>query len=161
MLLDRKVVRNLIRFRESNRTLVGIIAWLGFRCTTLTYEQAPRLAGKSSFTPRKLFRLAMDAIISFSYLPLRLSSYLGVLVSVVSFVYAVVLLSMKLLFGVGPTGWPSVMVAILFLGGVQLIMLGVLGEYVWRGLEESRNRPLYIVMDSIGTEDSLAPEGND
>ena len=97
----------------------------------------------------KLIKLAIDSYVSFSFAPIRFISYLGVIVSLIGFIYSLVLIFNKLFLGIGPTGWTSIMVVVLFLGGIQLITLGIIGEYVWRGVEESRSRPLYIIAEEI------------
>ena len=109
-----------------------------------------KVAGKETQKRvNKAFSLFVDTFVSFSYLPIRIISYLGIFISFAGFFYAIVLIVCKIFYGIGPTGWPSVMVIVLFLGGVQLITLGVLGEYIWRGVDESRRRPLYIIMEEI------------
>ena len=97
----------------------------------------------------KLLKLAIDSFVSFSFSPIRFISYLGIIVSLIGFIYSLSLIFDKLFLGIGPTGWTSIMVVVLFLGGIQLITLGIIGEYVWRGVEESRNRPLYLVSEKI------------
>ncbi len=151
-LLDKKVCRQWGRFRETNRMIIGMIAWMGFRHAVVRYEQTERHSGRSSFTFMKLVKLAIDSFVSFSFAPIRFISYMGIVVSLIGFLYAIFLIIGKIFFGTGPTGWTSIMVIVLILGGIQLITLGILGEYVWRGVEESRNRPLYIVSGIIGPE---------
>ena len=105
----------------------------------------------------KLVKLAIDSFVSFSFAPIRLISYMGIIISLIGFLYAAVLVFNKLFLGIGPTGWTSLMVIVLFLGGIQLIMIGILGEYIWRGVEESRDRPLYLVSEKI----NFKPEDDD
>jgi dolichol-phosphate mannosyltransferase len=153
-LLDRKVLRVLRQFRERNRQLGGILAWMGFRHIEIPYRQSKRYAGGSKWSFGDKIKLAIDSLISFSYIPIRLMIYLGLLASMSSFAYAILLIASKLVAKAEfPVGWPTVVASILFLGGVQLIMLGVLGEYLWRNLEEARQRPLYIVTETIGFAD--------
>jgi len=148
-LIDQDVAKLWGKFKETNRAVGGMLAWVGFKQTVIQYEQSERYSGKSSFNFMKLVKLALDTFVSFSYLPIRIISYLGIFISMAGFCYAIFLIINKLFYGIGPTGWPSVMVIILFLGGFQLITLGILGEYIWRGVEESRKRPLYIIMEKI------------
>jgi len=148
-LFDRKVCSQWHKFKETNRMIIGMAAWMGFRHTFITYRQNERNSGKSSFTFMKLVKLAIDSFVSFSFAPIRFISYLGIIVSLTGFLYSIVLTWNKLVNGVGPTGWTSIMVVVLFLGGIQLITLGVIGEYIWRGVEESRNRPLYLVSETV------------
>lgn len=148
-LLDKKVVREWTRFSENNRMIIGLIAWMGFRQTKVYYKQNERFAGKSSWGFMKLVKIAIDSFVSFSFTPIRFISYIGIVVSLIGFVYSLVLIINKIFFGIGPDGWTSIMVVILFLGGIQLITLGVIGEYIWRGVDESRRRPLYLVSERL------------
>jgi dolichol-phosphate mannosyltransferase len=102
----------------------------------------------------KLVKSAIDSFVSISYVPIRFISYLGLLISLIGFIYAIILMINKIFFNIGPEGWTSIMVIILFLGGIQLITLGVLGEYIWRGVDESRQRPLYLISEKINFEDT-------
>jgi dolichol-phosphate mannosyltransferase len=153
-LLDKKVVREWKKFGESNRMIIGLIAWMGFRQTKLFYKQNERYLGKSSWGFMKLVKIAIDSFVSFSFAPIRFISYIGLLISFLSFLYATILIFNKVFLGIGPTGWTTIMVVVLFLGGIQLITLGILGEYIWRGVDESRRRPLYLVSERINFEDS-------
>lgn len=157
-LIDRKVVRQWPKFKESNRMIIGMIVWMGFKSTAISYQQSARSHGKSSFTLRKLVKLAIDSFVSFSFAPIRFISYLGILISIVGFIYAFVLIYNKLFLNIGPTGWTSLMVAVLCLGGLQLTMLGILGEYIWRGVDEARSRPLYLISEKINLEGSEADD---
>lgn len=152
-LLDRRVVDQYCRFKERNRLGSLLLSWSGFRQTEVPYHRPPRRAGSSKWGFAKRIEAAVDAFVSFSYLPIRLVSYLGLLISLGSFGFGAYIVVQRLFFGVGGPGWPSVMAVGLFLGGVQLVVLGVLGEYIWRIAEEVRGRPLYIVMDSLGMEE--------
>ena len=151
-LLDQKVCMQWRKFKETNRMIIGMVAWMGFKHSCIYYKQNERNSGKSSFTFMKLIKLAIDSFVSFSFAPIRFISYLGVMVSLIGFIYSLVLIFNKLFLGIGPTGWTSIMVVVLFLGGIQLITLGIIGEYVWRGVEESRSRPLYIIAEEINQE---------
>jgi len=134
--------------------IVGLIAWMGFKQTQIYYKQNKRFAGRSSWNYTKLVKLAIDSFVSFSYAPIRLITYFGLLISFIGFLYSIILMIGKIFYGIGPTGWTSIMVLILFLGGIQLITLGVLGEYIWRGVDETRNRPLYLISEKINFNDT-------
>jgi len=150
-LVDRKVVQALRLFPERNRLTFGIVAWLGLRQCEVSYLRTPRAAGKSGWTFGNRVKSALDTFVGFSFLPIRSISYLGLLVSLVSFCLGVSVLLRRLTIGTAVMGWTSVMAVMLFLGGLQLIMLGVLGEYVWRILDEARGRPLFVVEHEIGS----------
>jgi polyisoprenyl-phosphate glycosyltransferase len=149
-LLDRKVVEVIRRMPERNRFMKGLFAWSGFRQTAVEYDRAERAVGTTKFNYWKLWQLAIDGITSASTAPLRVWSYLGAIIAVVALVYAVYIGARTLIFGADVAGYPSLMVAILFLGGVQLLSLGILGEYVGRILVETKKRPIYIVRQRIG-----------
>lgn len=149
-LLDRKVVDVIRQMPERNRFMKGLFAWSGFRQTAVEYDRAEREVGTSKFRYWKLWTLALDGITSASTVPLRVWSYLGVIVAFLSFAYAVFLAVRTLVLGVDVPGYASLMTAILFLGGLQLVSLGVMGEYVGRILIETKQRPIYVVRDSIG-----------
>jgi dolichol-phosphate mannosyltransferase len=153
-LLDKKVCKQWCRFKETNRMINGLISWMGFKQTQVYYKQNERIVGRSSWSFMKLVKIAIDSFVSFSYAPIRFISYLGLLISFIGFVYAIILIINKIFFGIGPTGWTSIMVVVLFLGGIQLITLGILGEYIWRGVDESRQRPLYLVSEKLNFENS-------
>jgi dolichol-phosphate mannosyltransferase len=147
--LDKKVFKNWKRFKESNRMVLGMVSWMGFNQTSINYDQNTRYSGKSSFNFFKLLKLAIDSFIAYSFAPIRLISLLGIIISSISFFYAIYLIIENLIYKTNITGWTSLMVIVLFLGGVQLITLGIIGEYVWRGVDESRNRPLYLISKKI------------
>jgi glycosyltransferase involved in cell wall biosynthesis len=149
-LLDRKVVDVIKRMPERNRFMKGLFAWAGFRQSAVEYDRAEREVGKTKFNYWKLWTLALDGITSGSTLPLRVWSYLGGIIAFIALLYAGYLLMRTLLVGGDMPGYPSMMVAILFLGGVQLLSLGVLGEYVGRILVETKHRPIYVVRETIG-----------
>lgn len=149
-LFDRRVVNALRRVADKNDITFMTIYWMGFRQARVPYHRRGREFGVSKWPLGKRIKAALDVITSFSYFPIRLMSYFGLLISVISFVGAVIILVNKLVLGIGTLGWPSIMVTMLFLGGVQLVMLGVLGEYLWRIGTEVRGRPRYIVMDDVG-----------
>ena len=148
-LLDRKVVEVIRRMPERNRFMKGLFAWAGFKQTAVLYHREERQIGKTKFNYWKLWTLAIDGITSASTLPLRVWSYLGVLVALAALAFAVVIVIRTLTTGIDVPGYASLMVAILFLGGLQLLSLGVLGEYVGRILTEAKARPLYVVRETI------------
>ena len=149
-LLDRKVVDIIRAMPERNRFMKGLFAWAGFRQAAVSYHRTERQVGKSKFNYWKLWTLALDGITSASTVPLRIWSYLGGVVALGALLYAAIIVVRTLMFGIDVPGYASMMVAILFLGGLQLLSLGVLGEYVGRILIETRGRPLYIVSERIG-----------
>ena len=149
-LLDRKVVDAIRTLPERNRFMKGLFAWAGFRQTAVEYDRVERSLGASKFNYWKLWTLALDGITAASTAPLRVWSYVGAVIAFLSMCYAVFIFSRTLLFGVDMPGYASIMVSVLFLGGVQLISLGILGEYVGRILTETKQRPLYVVRDKIG-----------
>lgn len=157
-LMDRKVVEAFKRLPERNRFMKGIFAWLGFRQTSVSFDRESRAAGESKFGAKKLFNLAIRSIFAFSSQPLRFLSYFGVFFSVLAFSYASFLFVRTLVYGRDVPGYASLMVVILFMGGIQLIALGVLGEYLGHIYDEVKRRPLYIVRESFGIEDSKKPE---
>lgn len=148
-LLDRKVVDIIRTMPERNRFMKGLFAWAGFRQAYVPYRREPRRTGKTKFNYLRLWRFAIDGITSASTVPLRVWSYLGGLVALLAIFYAILVVIRTLLWGVQVPGYASLMVAILFLGGLQLLSLGVLGEYVGRILVESKQRPLYVVREEI------------
>jgi glycosyltransferase involved in cell wall biosynthesis len=149
-LMDRKVVEALKQLPERTRFMKGLFSWVGFRQTAIVFDREPRCQGTSKWNYWKLWNFALDGILSFSFIPLQIWSYLGLLVSTISLLYALYLVIRTLLFGVDVPGYASLMVAVLFLGGVQLISLGVIGEYLARVYEETKGRPLYLVRDVYG-----------
>ncbi len=152
-LLGPRAVAAFRRLRERHRFIRGLTAWVGFRQTGVPYVRAARKHGETKFPLRKMLRFALDAITSFSYVPLQLATWLGFGVSAFSFFYILVVLVLKAL-GINVPGWTTLMVFILLIGGVQLMLIGVLGEYVGRVYEELKGRPLYIVAEEIGGEES-------
>ena len=149
-LLDRKVIDVIRRMPERNRFMKGLFAWAGFRQTSVGYHRVERTVGKTKFNYWKLWTLAIDGLTSASTAPLRIWSYLGGLVALGAIAYAVFIIIRTIFFGIEVPGYASMMVAILFLGGLQLISLGVLGEYVGRILIEAKARPIYVVRERIG-----------
>ncbi len=155
-LIARNVIDTINTMPERHRNVLGLIAWSGFRQTRVNYEQLDRVAGVSKWTSKKLFKLAVDSFVQFSSSPIRAMTYLGSMTAFIGFIYAIVIAIRSLFFNWGPSGWATVTVLILVLGGLQLITLGVLGEYIWRGVDETRGRPLYVVRS-----EQLLSEGND
>ncbi len=149
-LLDRSVVEIIRQMPERNRFMKGLFAWSGFRQAAVEYERAPRAVGTTKFRYWKLWTLALDGLTSASTMPLRIWSYIGVVIAFFTFLYAVGVIAKTIFFGSDVAGYPSLMVAILFFGGLQLISLGVLGEYVGRILIETKRRPLYVVRTRVG-----------
>jgi dolichol-phosphate mannosyltransferase len=149
-LISRPVIDAFRQCQERNRLTFGLIAWSGFRETNVPYHRPRRLIGSSSWTVRRMLKAAIDTFISFSSLPIRTISVLGLLVSALSLVFGVYVFINQVFFGTRVQGWSSVMLAVLVLGGVQLLMIGVLGEYLQRILDEARARPLYIIERSLG-----------
>jgi polyisoprenyl-phosphate glycosyltransferase len=149
-LLDRKVVDAIRTLPERNRFMKGLFAWAGFRQTAVEYDRVERNVGASKFNYWKLWTLALDGITAASTAPLRVWSYVGAVIAFLAMCYATFIFSRTLVLGVDMPGYASIMVSVLFLGGVQLISLGILGEYVGRILTETKQRPLYVVRDKIG-----------
>ena len=149
-LLDRRVVDILVRLPERTRFMKGLFAWVGFRQTALAYDRPERHAGRTNWTYWRLWNFALDAITSFSSVPLKVWSYVGVAVSIFAFLYALFLAGLTIVRGVVVPGYASIMVAVLFLGGVQLITLGIIGEYLARMYNEIKGRPLYLVRGRWG-----------
>lgn len=149
-LMDRRVVNVLNAMPERARFVRGMRSWAGFRQTGLPIDRGPRFAGEAKYTYGRLVRLAFDGFFAMSYRPLQLASLFGIIVSLVAFVLAVLLVFLKLIHGIPLQGWTSLIVALLFLGGVQLISLGILGEYVGRVYDEVRGRPSYLIGEVVG-----------
>lgn len=149
-LLDRRVVEVIRAMPERNRFMKGLFAWGGFRQTAVYYDRAERSVGTTKFNYLKLWKLAVDGLTSASTVPLRVWSYVGAAIAVVALAYALYLIGRTILYGVDVAGYASMMVAVLFLGGVQLLSLGVLGEYIGRILVETKRRPIYVVRERIG-----------
>jgi glycosyltransferase involved in cell wall biosynthesis len=149
-LMSRRVVDALRRSPERNRFLRGMVSWVGFNQTAIEYDRDVRYAGSTKYPLAKMMRFAMDGITSFSDIPLRFASYFGFTVSAIAFIYALIVIGFKL-FSLNPPaytpGWASTIVAVLFLGGVQLMSLGILGEYLGRVYDEVKGRPLYLISE--------------
>jgi glycosyltransferase involved in cell wall biosynthesis len=149
-LLDRRVIDVLVRLPERTRFMKGLFAWVGFKQTSLRFDRPERNAGSSKWNYWRLWNFALDGITSFSSVPLKIWSYVGVVVSVFAFLYALFLAGLTIIQGVVVPGYASIMVAVLFFGGVQLITLGIIGEYLARMYNEIKGRPLYLVRERWG-----------
>ncbi len=144
-LLDRRCINALKRMRESERYTKGMFSWIGFKKKEIVFDRQDRHAGKSSWNYRQLFSLAIDGITSFSTLPLRISTIAGFFISMLALIYMLVVFFRALIWGNPVEGYPSLLVIILFLGGIQLLSLGIIGEYIGRIYNETKNRPDYLV----------------
>jgi dolichol-phosphate mannosyltransferase len=145
-LMDRRVVNAILKMKERNRFLRGLVPWVGFNQTGIPYERQARFAGEAKFGVRKMLPFAIDAITSFSYFPLQMATFLGFVIAAISLIAILVVIGLRLF---GPTqelsGQATTLVTVLFLGGVQLISLGIIGEYLGRIYDEVKGRPLYVV----------------
>ena len=155
-LLSRRVCELLRSMRETHRFMKGLFAWVGFPTTTINFERNPRSGGVTKWSYWRLWNLALEGIVSFSTVPLKMASYLGLLAAVLSLLYAGFLVIRTMIFGDSVQGYPSLMTAVLFFGGVQLIFIGVIGEYIARIHDEVKGRPIYVI-DSIRGFEGLNP----
>lgn len=152
-LIDARIVDIIIQLPERNRFMKGLFNWVGFKQTGIEYTRHKRRSGTTKWNYWKLWNFALDGITSFSTLPLRVCTYLGLLVSATAFIYMSFLIIRTMIHGVDVPGYASVMVVVLMIGGIQLTFLGVLGEYLGRVFQETKQRPLYIVSDIHGLND--------
>jgi len=159
-LLDRQAVDALCSMRERQRYTKGLFSWIGYDKKELLFDRDPRAVGSSKMNFFKLFGLAIDGITSFSVAPLRLASILGLVISTIAFFYLLFVIIKTLLFGDPVAGYPSMISVILFMGGIQLIVLGIIGEYVGRIFNEAKGRPDYLVSEYNGTKALVTPKGN-
>lgn len=148
-LMSRRVVNAINSLPEKNKYMKGIYSWVGFKTTNISYEVAPRLNGVTSFNFLILYKLAINGLFNFTTLPLKIWTYIGLTVASFSFLYSVIILVKTLIFGVDTPGYASTIIAVLFMGGIQLIGIGVLGEYISLIFTESKQRPSYIIKDVI------------
>lgn len=155
-LLSRRAADELGRLREKSRFVRGLVAWIGLRQTEVPFERDERFAGRTKYPYRKMVAFAVDGISAFSILPLRLATWLGYAASALAFLYLASVFVQKAL-GITVEGWATIMVALLFLGGVQLICLGIMGEYIGRIFQEVKGRPLYVVEERLGGPDGVGP----
>jgi glycosyltransferase involved in cell wall biosynthesis len=151
-LLSRRVVEALKRMPERARFSKGLYAWVGFRSVGVPFEVGERIHGRSKWNYAKLFGFAFDGLTSFSTLPLKVATYLGALISLFAMVYAAMIVGETLLFGRSVPGFPSLIVFLMFFAGIQLVFLGIIGEYVGRIFAEVKGRPLYVVAEKVGPE---------
>ncbi len=159
-LLSRRANEALRRLRERHRFMKGLFGWIGFRQLGVPYDRAPRAAGATKWNYWRLWNFALEGITSFSAAPLKLATYVGLATSLFAFAYGVVVIVRTLLYGDPVAGYPSLMVVILFLGGLQLMALGLIGEYLGRLYEEGKQRPLYLVDRLVGVERGGAHAGS-
>lgn len=145
--MSRRAIEAFKASRERHRFVRGMVAWLGFEQAAVPYERAARHAGVTKYPLRKMLAFALDAVISFSISPLRIATGFGLLVSLASFAYALYAIYLKIVLDISLPGWASLMVAVVFLGGVQLFCLGIVGEYLGRVYDEVKQRPLYLVRE--------------
>lgn len=144
-LIDRRVAEVLRNIPERNRFMKGLFSWVGFKSIAVSYDRPNRKSGKTKWSTWKLWNFALDGILSFSTLPLRIWTYIGVTIAILSFLYGSYIVVRTLIFGIDLPGYASILTIILFLGGIQLISIGILGEYIGRVFIESKNRPLYVI----------------
>jgi polyisoprenyl-phosphate glycosyltransferase len=148
-LMDRKVIAALGKLKEQHRFMKGLFSWVGFKQVGIYYKRNSRYSGKTKWNYRKLFGFAIEGITSFSYVPLQIATYFGLIVSLFAFAYGAFILLLTLISGNPVPGYPSLVVIFLFLGGIQLLCIGVIGEYVGRIYNEVKRRPLYVVREVI------------
>lgn len=158
-LIDRKVVNAVVGMGEKNTSIFGLILWSGFRQSVVNYRKAARTRGVSKWSLSKKIKLFVDTFVSFSYFPLRMMSVVGMLFALAGFLYSLVIIMARLFFATAIEGWASLMVVLLIVSGIQMIMLGVLGEYLWRNFDESRRRPPFIVRDVISRDKDTKDDG--
>ncbi len=158
-LLSRRAVDALSRLREQHRFMKGLFAWIGYPQAAVYYHRKPRFAGHSKWDYWRLWNFALEGITSFSITPLKIATYFGMLTSLGAFCYALLIIYSTLVYGASVEGYPSLMVAILFLGGVQLMALGVIGEYLGRMFNETKRRPLYFVQEFVPSTITTAGDG--
>jgi glycosyltransferase involved in cell wall biosynthesis len=157
-LLSRRATDALLSLREQHRFMKGLFSWIGFRQQAVEYERDPRFAGETKWNYWKLWNYALEGITSFTIAPLKVAMYLGFAVAGLSLTYAAVVVYKTIVYGNNVRGYPSLMVTILFLGGVQLLSIGVLGEYLGRTFNETKRRPLYFVGELLRS-DARAESG--
>lgn len=151
-LMSRRAIEAMKLFSERNRFVRGLVSWIGFKQTGISFVRSERYAGETKYPLRKMLRFAMDGIVTFSYFPLQMATYLGFIVSGASFLGILWVIYMRFFTQQTITGWASLMVIMLFLGGVQLLTLGIAGEYIGRIYDEVKRRPLYLLQEKLGFE---------
>jgi glycosyltransferase involved in cell wall biosynthesis len=157
-LMSRRAVDALLRLRERHRFMKGLYAWIGFRQAEVPYVRAPRAAGATKFNYWRLWNFSIEGFTSFSIRPLQMASYFGFTIAVLAVLYGSFIVLRTMLYGNPVAGYPSLLVVVLFLGGVQLISLGVIGEYLGRVFNETKQRPLYLVSDLVPSRYSIPPD---
>jgi dolichol-phosphate mannosyltransferase len=155
-LMDRRVLDSFRQFRETRTSAIALTHWMGFRQASVTYDQQPRLHGRSGWTLEKKINLVVDSVTAFSLFPVRLMSGAGIAIAASGFLCSA-WVAARALRGHAVQGWAALMAVVLVLGGMQMIMIGILGEYLWRALEESRRRPRYLIQESVGMETTASP----
>lgn len=148
--IDRKVVDAVVDMREKNTSIFGLLLWSGFKQAFVPYKRERRKKGRSKWTFGKKIKLFVDTFVSFSYLPIRLISIIGIVMALAGFLYTAVVVINRVFFSKAIEGWASLMVVLLLVSGTQLLMLGILGEYLWRNYDESRKRPVFIIDKMVG-----------
>ena len=152
-LIDKLVARNVVEMKEKNTTIMGQVLWCGFKPEKIYYVRREREKGKSRWTLSKKIKLFVDSFLSFSYVPIRFMSGIGFLFSFLGIIGIMYVLINKIINNISMQGWASIMVLILLVSGIQMCMIAVIGEYVWRNLDESKKRPIYIIEEKIGFSD--------
>jgi dolichol-phosphate mannosyltransferase len=145
VLIGRKVIDVILTAREKNSSLIGQILWTGFKAGSIFYTKKKRQFGHSRWTLGKKIKYLTDSLLSFSYFPIRAISLLGVVMALLSFIFGLYIIFQKIFLGINVPGFASLIVIILFTSGIQMLILGILGEYLWRNLEETRNRPMFVI----------------
>jgi dolichol-phosphate mannosyltransferase len=148
-LIDRKVCDAMKRLHEKNRYIRGLVSWVGFKQTSVEYVRAKRFAGETKYPLKKMIKFAMDGITSFSYKPLKLATTLGIIISALSFIYLLIVICQRLFTQTTATGWASMVAIVLFTQGIVLMVLGLMGEYIGRIFEETKDRPIYLVQEIL------------
>lgn len=151
--IDKKVRDVLVSMNEKNSSIVGQVLWAGFEMDKIYYVRKKREIGESKWTLSKKIKLFIDSFMAFSYVPIRFISTLGIFISIIGFILAVFLIVNKFMFNVPVQGWTTMMITLLMLSGIQMLTLGVIGEYLWRNFDESRGRPTYIVEETHGIDE--------
>lgn len=152
-LLDREALESVKKMRERNRFMRGILSWVGYKTTVIQYERGARMKGETKYNYKSMTKYALDGIFSFSTFPIRLITYFGIAIAACSFLYGAVIIFAKLFFDQGIPGYASIMSVVLFLGGMNFIFIGIIGEYVGRIFTEVKNRPLYLVEKDSSTQE--------
>jgi polyisoprenyl-phosphate glycosyltransferase len=151
-LLSRKAVESIKKFKESERYTKGLFSLIGHKKIAIDFNRNPRAAGKTKWNYRKLFNLAIEGLTSFSTAPLKIFTYLGFIIAIIAFIYTFIIVFKTIVYGEPVRGYPSLVSIVLFIGGIQLISLGIIGEYLGRVFNETKNRPLYLVDEFVSSE---------